>query len=86
MQKCRVHGCDKKAEFEAILYDVYPYPAFADVFFQQDFTCPYLCAEHMVQNEVHSKGIRQPRGHVHYPFTNRHEAQGFTIYRPLKGR
>ena len=80
MQKCRVHGCGKKAEYEAILY------AFADVFFQQDFTCPYLCAEHMVQNEVHALGVREPRGWVRYPYTNRHQAQGFTIYRPLKGR
>jgi hypothetical protein len=86
MQKCRVHGCGKKAEYEAFLYDVYPYAAFADVFFQQDFTCPDLCAEHMVENELQSKGIRQPRGYIRYPHTNRDQAQGFTIYRPLKGR
>jgi hypothetical protein len=81
MQKCRVTGCGRKAEFEVILYDVY----WADegVFFQQDFTCPYLCGAHMVENEMLAKGIREPRGFVQYPHSNRHQANGFTIYRPL---
>jgi hypothetical protein len=27
MKKCNIHGCKKPAEFEVILYDVYPYDA-----------------------------------------------------------
>jgi len=28
--------------------------------------------------------LRDHRGGPHYPFTNKHHAQGFTIYRPLR--
>jgi len=79
--KCSVKGCDKKAMVEVILYDVYP--SAGHVFFERDFTCPFLCLEHMVENEERAKGERKPRGLVEYPFTNLQRAQGFTIYLPL---
>ena len=82
MEKCNIHGCKKPAEFEVILYDVYPYDEL--VFFQRDFTCPFLCGEHMAENELYASGIREPRGYVRYPYSNQEAAQGFTIYRPLK--
>jgi hypothetical protein len=34
--------------------------------------------------EYHLPPIRKPRGHVSYPFTNRHGAQGFNVYRNLE--
>lgn len=80
--KCSVKGCGKDATSEVILFDVYTHDG--TVFFEQDFTCPYLCAEHVVENERKARGVRKPRGVVHYPYTNRHSAQGFTVYRPLK--
>jgi len=79
--KCSVTGCGKDATVEVLLYDVYT--DMRDVFYEQDFTCPYLCGHHMVENEEQAHGVREPRGHVSYPFTNRESAQGFTIYRPL---
>jgi hypothetical protein len=79
--KCAVPGCTRRADVEVILYDVYAFEA--DVHFERDFTCPYLCFPHMVKNEEEAEGVRRPRGHVEYPFTNRHSAQGFTIYRRL---
>lgn len=79
-QLCRVHKCTRIAYFEVILYDVYP----GDVFFKQDYTCPYICQDHMTENEEKASGIREPRGRMRYPFTNRYGAQGFTIYRPLE--
>ena len=79
--RCAVEGCNREATVEVILYDVYPFEC--DVFFERDFTCPHLCAEHMAENETRARGVRTPRGHVEYPFTNKHSAQGFTIYRPL---
>jgi hypothetical protein len=82
MEKCRVEGCKRRAEYEVILYDVYPY--YGEVFFQRDFTCPFLCSEHVARNEGRAVGVREPRGYVCYPYTNREGAQGFTIYRPLK--
>jgi len=82
MEKCNIRGCKKPAEFEVFLYDVYLHAE--DVFFQRDFTCPFLCGEHMAENEQYASGIRAPREHVRYPYSNQEDAQGFTIYRPLK--
>ena len=48
--KCAVKGCNQDAYVEVILYDVYPERK--TVFFERDFTCPYLCANHMAQNET----------------------------------
>lgn len=78
---CSVSSCNKQADYEVILYDVYPDDE--DVFFERDMTCPFLCAEHMAENELKATGIREPRGEVRYPYSNQHNAQGFTIYRPL---
>jgi hypothetical protein len=79
---CSVEGCKNPAYVEVVLYDVYL--ADQGVFFEQDFTCPYLCAAHMAENEEKARGVREPRGHVSYPFSNKENAQGFTIYRPLE--
>jgi len=81
--QCSVDGCQREATVKVILYDAYPYYSDGDVFFEQDFTCPFLCAEHMSENELQAKGVREPRGFVEYPYTNRNRAQGFTIYFPL---
>ena len=81
MEKCNIHGCKKPAEYEVILYDVYLYDE--HVFFERDFTCPFLCGEHMAENETYAAGTRDPRGYVRYPYSNQEGALGFTIYRPL---
>lgn len=80
IEKCSVKGCDRKAVAEVILYDVY---SDGELFFEQDRTCPFICAKHLIENEEGAKGERKPRGMVAYPHTNQHVAQGFTIYRPL---
>ena len=80
MPKCAVAGCQSDAVAEVIQYDVYHD---GSILFQQDETCPYLCAKHLVQNEDEAAGVREPRGIVEYPHSNRHGAQGFTIYKPL---
>jgi hypothetical protein len=38
--KCSVPGCDRGASVEVILYDGYCWDQ--GVFFERDFTCPYL--------------------------------------------
>jgi hypothetical protein len=83
--KCSVTDCGEDAYVEVILYDVYTAKAERKVFFKRDHTCPFLCRDHMVENEKGAEGERKPRGVTRYPFTNRHAAQGFTIYRPLEG-
>ena len=47
--KCSVLECSRDAVVEVILYDVYPN---GEVFFEQDRTCPYLCAKHVAENEA----------------------------------
>jgi hypothetical protein len=80
---CSVKGCPHPAEYEVYLYDYYP-PPFNKEFFEQDFTCPFLCSSHMEENEALAEGARVPRGMVYYPYTNRHKAQGYTTYAPIK--
>jgi hypothetical protein len=82
MEKCNIRGCKKPAEFEVILYDVYVHDE--RVFFERDFTCPFLCGKHMAENESQASGTRAPRESVRYPYGNQQGALGFTIYRPLK--
>jgi hypothetical protein len=65
------------------VYDLRPT---GTVFFERDFTCPFLCAGHMIENEKKARGVRKPRGSVSYPYSNKEGAQGFTIYRPLEGK
>lgn len=79
--KCSVDNCENLAEYEVVLYDFYEYPK--TTFYEQDYTCPFLCKEHLEINEMNAKGERKPRGHVQYPFTNRHHAQGYSKYNPL---
>lgn len=81
MEICSVPNCQAEAVFEARLYDVYVPEG--DVFDERDTTCPFLCSEHFRENETGVQGTRKPRDMTTYPFTNRHHAQGFTIYRVL---
>ena len=70
------------AVFEAFLYD--HYAELQQEFYEQDFTCPFLCEAHKNENEARAQGARVPRGVVRYPYTNRHSAQGYTKYERLK--
>jgi hypothetical protein len=81
MNKCSVKGCQREAEYRVILYDVYVNEE--EVFFDQDNTCPFICGNHMAENERQAKGVRKPRGEMLYPYTNNGDAQGFTIYQPI---
>lgn len=80
---CYVDGCDNPAEYEVYLYDFYEYVDGGKEFFEQDYTCPFLCRKHMQENESKAKGERRPRGFVIYPFSNRDSAQGYTKYAPV---
>jgi hypothetical protein len=81
--QCCVHGCAEPAEYEVYLYDYYPYLRDDPEFFEQDFTCPFLCKAHMEENEAKANGERKPRGFVQYPYSNQRMAQGYTKYVPL---
>ena len=77
---CSVQNCSNHASAEVLLYDVYES---GEVFFERDFTCPYLCAQHVAANEASLLGERIPGTISRYKHTNQHCAQGFSIYRPL---
>jgi hypothetical protein len=81
--KCNANGCGKDADFEVILFDVY---SEGEVFFEQDQTCPHLCENHVIENELKADGDRKPRGVTSYPHSNRHRAQGYSMYRPLNAK
>ena len=81
MPICSVQQCNHEAQFEVILYDVYLFEG--TVFFEQDYTCPYICVDHLRENEEGIVGTRELRGTPDYPHTNQHGAQGFSIYRPI---
>ena len=77
---CSVDGCSNPADVTVLLYDVYED---GHVFSEPDSTCPRLCNEHMIQNENGTKGERRPRGITYYPHTNKHAAQGYSIYEKI---
>lgn len=79
---CSVPNCKNLADYEVVLYDFYAY--MNQTFYEQDYTCPFICQNHLDENEQLSKGERRPRGSVRYPFTNRHYAQGYSKYNPIK--
>ncbi|WP_170140808.1 restriction endonuclease [Oceanobacillus arenosus] len=79
--KCSVTGCENNADSEVYLYDYYD--STNEEFFEQDYTCPFICKEHMNINEEKARGEKIPRGSVRYPYTNQHYAQGYTRYQPL---
>ncbi len=82
IHQCAAPGCSTVATVEVYLYDVYANST-GEVFFEIDSTCPFLCTEHLMENEKGAKGERKPRGCTTYPFSNSQGAQGFTIYRSL---
>ena len=79
---CSVENCNSKADYEVVLYDYYQ--SYSETFYKQDYTCPFLCQKHLEENENKAQGERRPRGTVHYPFTNKHGAQGYSKYNPIK--
>lgn len=79
--RCSAPECDHLAEYEVYLYDYYPSQDME--FFEQDYTCSFLCTVHMEENERDAKGDRKPRGYVDYPFSNKNHAQGYTKYAPI---
>jgi len=79
--KCSVEGCERIADFDVILYDYYLKRN--EEFVEQDQTCPFICKQHMGENELRASGERRPRGTTTYPYTNQQLAQGYTRYLPL---
>lgn len=80
--RCAVEGCPNLAAYEVMLYDLDP--AEGAVRFERDGTCPYLCVEHVQDNEHGARGERGVHGSVAYPHTNREGRAGLSIYLDLR--
>lgn len=80
--QCSVVGCKNQADYEVIFYDYYT--GLNHVHFEQDYTCPFICDEHMQENEAMSRGVRQPRGDIDYPYSKKLGGQAYTKYLPAK--
>jgi hypothetical protein len=81
-QTCSIENCIRPADYEVILYDFYS--SINETFYEQDHTCPFICSEHMNENELRARGERLPRKSCIYPYTNQAGAQGYTKYAPIK--
>ena len=79
--QCAVNGCQSSAEVEVFLYTVH---GSGEVFIAADSSCPYLCREHVADNERRSAGDR--RGGTFYPHTNQSNTRGVSVYLPLTWR
>jgi hypothetical protein len=79
--ECHVENCHNEAVVEVLLYDKYAHND--EEFLERDFTCPFLCLSHQIENERLARGEKRPRGYVRYPYSNKHGAQGYTKYRIL---
>jgi hypothetical protein len=80
---CSVSGCLSKADYEVIFFDQYAYSYSNTVYFERDYTCPFICHFHMQENEAGARGIREPRSDISYPYSKGDGGQGFTKYLPL---
>ena len=86
-QECSVKACEREAAYEVIFYDVYLY-ADVTVFYATHESCPFICHQHMTENEhgartgLSDPNLRAYRGTVNYPHAQS-AGQGFVIYRPL---
>ena len=72
--------CDAPASVEVMLYDVY---SDGTIFSETDFTCPYLCEAHRIENESSRVGNKVPRGVALYKYSNKNGAQGYTKYKSV---
>lgn len=83
--QCSVDECANKPDYVVLLYD---HGNNGSIFFEQDYTCPFLCESHMQENErgIGNGGVgerRYPRGVYKYPYSNHYMAQGYTKYAPF---
>jgi hypothetical protein len=80
--RCSVDGCPNLAAYEVVRYDF----DLSDgaIRSDPDESCPTICVEHAIENERRAVGDRRPGGLVEYPYTNRGQVTGVTVYRQLE--
>jgi hypothetical protein len=81
-RRCSVEGCPSLAALEVMRYHLDP--GEGAVRFERDPDCPYLCLEHVRDNERRAEGERALHGYVTYPHTNRDRRPGLSLYLDLR--
>jgi hypothetical protein len=76
--RCGVEGCPNLAAYEVMHYSFDPVEG--AVVYARDETCPYICVEHAIDNERTAHGGRAMNVVVAYPYTNRAQRPGISIY------
>lgn len=76
--RCCVDGCPNLAAYEVhrYLFD----PLEGAVVQLLDESCPFICIEHAMDNELRAAGDRKPWDVVDYPHTNREHLPGVALY------
>lgn len=81
---CAVQGCGRHAEFEVFVhgFSFYTHDK-GGILDYQDSTCPFLCREHMIENEERASGPRRWDSDTRYPHTKKDRGSGYTTYLPI---
>jgi hypothetical protein len=79
--KCAVEGCERPAEYIVMLYNYRD--ELQEEFYEQDQSCPFLCEQHMTENEQQAIGEKISGSSTTYPHTNKFNKRGFTKYIPV---
>ena len=80
--RCSVDGCPNLAAYEVHRYQFDPLEG-ATVQLTDD-SCPFICVEHAIDNELRAVGDRVPWHVVEYPYTNLERLPGFALYTQLE--
>ena len=80
--RCCVDGCPNIAAYEVHRYVFDPLEG-ATVQLLDD-TCPYICVEHAIDNELRATGDRRPWAVTAYPYTNLERGPGIALYVQLE--
>ena len=81
-EKCRVYGCSSIADYKVETIWFGPYPEEVERH-EMDEHCPYICHEHMLQNE---ESRVQDNMYIHwfkYSYTKPDDRRGWSTYLPL---
>ena len=83
IRECAVEGCTSTELFSVWLNDTYrdSNNEIYDTFHEQDFTCPFLCKDHMEENKALSVWPHETSTRAKAPYSNRYHARGWTTYK-----
>lgn len=79
--RCQVDGCNNTAEYAVFVVNTNKYGAKS---YKEDNTCPYICSEHLIENEKSKAEIKNKKNYIKYLYTNKNYEYGYTQYFKLQ--